>query len=236
MGNSLLSMPDSKVLVDMVIEKESTRVMVVEREGKQYLLRFMNGICYTFEDLDNCHNSPVCTCYKSENCQYALVSSKSENKILLKSNSVGYLIRQSKTLLKNSDDKEYWVKNLSSNKISATATSEHTRIFISDKIMGLVKESLLTIFKNLNISENFSGGFIKIAKTALEVVIISEDRVLKNKNCYYDFITLERIISGVTFSKLDYIKVNLDSLLNSKNVKGFYRNSEREDKIVLFIG
>ena len=229
-------MPDSKVLVDMVIEKESTRVMVVEREGKQYLLRFMNGICYTFEDLDNCHNSPVCTCYKSENCQYALVSSKSENKILLKSNSVGYLIRQSKTLLKNSDDKEYWVKNLTSNKISATVTSEHARIFLSDKIMGLIKESLNTMFKNLNISENCSDGFVKIAKTALEVVISSEDKVLKDKNCYYDFIILERIIGGVSFSKLDYIKVNLNSLLTSKHMKGFYRDSEREDRVVLFIG
>lgn len=236
MGNNLLSMPDSKVLVDMVIEKESTRVMVVEREGKQYLLRFMNGICYTLEDLDNCRNSPVCTCYKAENCQYALVSPKSASEILIKSNSVGYLIRQGKTLLKISDNTEYWIKNLTSNKISATVTSEHARVFISDKILGSIKESLNVMFKNLNIGENFSRGFIKIAKTASEVVISSEDKVIKDKNCYFDFINMELTIEGVSFSKLDYIKVNLDSLLISKHVKGFYRDSEREGKVVLFIG
>lgn len=232
---ALLSMSDSKVLVDIAIEKEKTRIMIVERKGKQYFLRFINDMCYSFEDLDNCCNSPVHTCYKAENCQYALVCSDSESKILYTSNSIGYLIRKSKTLL-NNFNKEYWVKDLTNNKISATISSKNVRIFLSDETLNSIIGFLNSIVKILDLDESFSNGFIKIAKTASEVVIHSEDRILKDKKCYYDYISIEYLIKYASFSKLDYIKVNLDSILNSKQVKGFYRNSETEDKVVLVIG
>ena len=96
--NARKVLSEGTVIVDIMIESEATRVMVVKGEESYYFLRFMNGNCYACTTLEDCEKLPIRTLYNSKNdCRYTMVGFKErELKTLNSSNDVKYLIDSNK--------------------------------------------------------------------------------------------------------------------------------------------
>lgn len=88
---------DCKVLVDVMLESENTRIMIVQSSGTLYVLRFMNEKCHALVTLDDCIKMPVKTHYPSDSCKYVLegIRNNTKNK-LYASNDLTYLMDSSR--------------------------------------------------------------------------------------------------------------------------------------------
>lgn len=187
---------NSDVLLDIMIETENTRMMVVRSVDKVYILRFMNEKCYTLVTLEDCVKAPVKTHYSNDSCRYVLNGIKgNERSILYSSNDLLYLIDNRKWQ-SSFYDKLVIIDTTTGNVISEIVKDMPNVYYLpEDSVLALVK--LLTeLSKDLGIENR--RRILRLTYENYTAALISGDnsKDISNSKYIYEL--------GRVFSRLEY--------------------------------
>lgn len=221
---------DSKVLVDIMIESESTRIMVVNHNGEFYILRFMNDKCYALVDFKQLEKSPLMTHYTLENNDRAkyVVKGIAGNSVteISYSNDLKYVIESCKWHLFSLD--KIVVEDTNGTMVAEISKNGEVIYWLSDSVLKKIVDVLGGVCKELGI-EN-SRRTLKLCSMDGKTLLVSGSNykdISDSKNIFdVDFLVME--LENILYSGIECIVFSPAKLVQ-ENIKGYYKDSILEE-------
>lgn len=228
---------EGTVIVDIMLESDVTRIMVVKGKESYYFLRFMNGDCYACVSLEECEKLPIRTVYNSKNdCKYTMVGFRDrEIKLLDSSNDIKYLIDSNKWQISYYDSLCVW-DNLSGDYVASVNKQQSVVYSLPSNTVTEFSNALVGICKEIGIERS---------NQACKVSYEDGRAVLRKGSSTVDLSTFSSVFD------LDVAFLNLKNLLKS-NIecvvfvpkklylglsKGYYKDSKNDiGKVRVLLG
>lgn len=221
---------NSKVLVDIMIESESTRIMVVNHNGEFYILRFMNDKCYALVDFKQLEKTPLMTHYALENKDKAkyVVKGISGNSVteIAYSNDLKYVIESCKWHLFSLD--KMVVEDNNGTRVADVYKNGEVIYWLPDNALKKIVDVLEVVCKELGIEG--SRRTLKLCSMEGKTLLVSWNNYkdISNSKNIFDVDLLVMELENILYSGIECI-VFSPAKLEWEYINGYYKDSILEE-------